>query len=144
MVISPGPPALSHGDKPRCEKCHGGVLKGFDAVIHLADLSNDALGQFSPTTTRKINFHGSCDLAEKCKEAGVRRFVYSSSCSVYGVGNDEIKDEESTLNPQTTYAECKALVEEAVSKLADNAFTTVFLRNATVFGASPACALTWS
>jgi nucleoside-diphosphate-sugar epimerase len=112
-------------------------LKGFDAVIHLADLSNDALGQFSPTTTRKINFHGSCDLAEKCKEAGVRRFVYSSSCSVYGVGNDEIKDEESTLNPQTTYAECKALVEEAVSKLADNAFTTVFLRNATVFGASP-------
>ncbi|MGI6685191.1 MAG: NAD-dependent epimerase/dehydratase family protein [Bacillota bacterium] len=112
-------------------------LKGFDAVIHLADLSNDALGQFSPVTTIKINFYGSCNLAEKCKIAGVKRFVYSSSCSVYGVGNEETKDEESALNPQTTYALCKVLVEEEVAKLSDDSFTTVFLRNATVYGASP-------
>jgi len=112
-------------------------LKGFDAVVHLADLSNDALGQFSPETTMKINFRGSINLARKCKAAGVKRFVYSSSCSVYGVGSQEIKDEESAVNPQTTYAKCKVLVEEEVAKLSDDAFTPVYLRNATVFGPSP-------
>src|SRR5215213_6408672 len=81
-------------------------LAGFDAVVHMAELSNDPLGQLNPTITHKINHEGSVDLAKKCKQAGITRFIYTSSCSVYGVGSDDFKIEESTLNPQTAYAEC--------------------------------------
>jgi nucleoside-diphosphate-sugar epimerase len=112
-------------------------LQGFDAVVHLAELSNDPLGQFNPDITYKINHQGSVRIAKLCKEAGVDRFIYASSCSVYGVGDDSYKTEESATNPQTTYAMCKVKVEQDVAKLADNTFSPVFLRNATAYGASP-------
>jgi nucleoside-diphosphate-sugar epimerase len=112
-------------------------LRGFDAVVHLAELSNDPLGQHNPELTYDINHRGSVRLARLCKEAGVERFVYTSSCSVYGVGNDGFRTEESETNPQTAYACCKVLVERDVSALADDRFSPTFLRNATAFGASP-------
>lgn len=112
-------------------------LKGFDAVVHLAELSNDPLGKLNPEITYKINHEGSVRLAKLCKEAGIERFVYTSSCSVYGKGDDSYKTEESEVNPQTAYAECKTRVERDVSKLADENFSPTFLRNATAYGASP-------
>lgn len=114
-------------------------LQGIDAVIHLAELSNDPLGQLDPALTRRINFEGSVRLARLAKASGVSRFLYSSSCSVYGIGvDDEIKSEESPIAPQTEYARCKVMVEQAVSELADESFSPLFLRNATAYGASPA------
>jgi len=112
-------------------------LQGYDAVIHLGELSNDPLGELSPETTYEINHRGSVSLAEKCRQAGVRRFVYSSSCSVYGIGTGDLKTEESVVEPQTAYAKCKLLVEQDVSALADDEFSPVFLRNATAYGPSP-------
>jgi len=112
-------------------------LQGFEAVVHLAELSNDPLGQLNPGITYEINRQGSVELARKCKRAGVTRFVYTSSCSVYGLGAGELKTEESQPNPQTTYAECKVLVERDVSRMADDDFSPTFLRNATAYGPSP-------
>lgn len=112
-------------------------LDGFDAVVHLAELSNDPLGQNKPETTFKINHLGSVDLAKKAKARGVKRFVYTSSCSVYGVGSGDFLTEEAPTNPQTAYAQCKVLVERDVGRLADRAFSPVFLRNATAYGPSP-------
>jgi nucleoside-diphosphate-sugar epimerase len=112
-------------------------LRGFDAVIHLAELSNDPLCEFDERTTYDINFKGSVALAEKAKRAGVRRFIYSSSCSTYGASGDAERTETSSVDPQTAYARCKILVEHGVSALADSGFTPTFLRNATAFGASP-------
>ncbi len=112
-------------------------LKGFDAVVHLAELSNDPLGQHSPEITFEINHQGSVDLAKKAKAAGVTRFVYTSSCSVYGIGNDDLKTEESETDPITAYAKCKVLVERDVAQLADDSFSPTFLRNATAYGPSP-------
>jgi nucleoside-diphosphate-sugar epimerase len=113
-------------------------VEGFEAVVHLAELSNDPLGELSEQTTYNINHHGSVALAQVCKEAGVSRFVYTSSCSVYGAaeGGDD-RTERSPPNPQTAYARCKVLVERDVGALADRQFSPVFLRNATAFGASP-------
>lgn len=113
-------------------------LQGFDAVAHLAELSNDPLGQQNPALTHEINHGGSVRLAELARRAGVKRFVYMSSCSVYGVGTDgAILDEESPVNPQTAYAECKVKVERDVGAMADDDFEPCFLRNATAYGASP-------
>jgi nucleoside-diphosphate-sugar epimerase len=112
-------------------------LDGFDAVVHLAELSNDPLGQHNPGLTYNINHLGSVALAEKCKKAGVERFVYTSSCSVYGTGSGEYKDEESETNPQTAYARCKTLVERDLYAMATDHFSPTFLRNATAYGASP-------
>lgn len=112
-------------------------LRGYDAVIHLAELSNDPLCEFDEASTYDVNYKGSVAIAEKAKKAGVRRFVYASSCSVYGAAADEEKTELSAVNPQTAYARCKVLVEQAVSALADDSFVPTFLRNATAFGASP-------
>lgn len=113
-------------------------LAGFDAIVHMAELSNDPLGQLNPHITYKINHQGSVALAKAAKEAGVQRFVYMSSCSVYGVGEEgEVKSEESTPRPQTAYAECKVLVERDLAPLADADFSPTFLRNATAFGPSP-------
>lgn len=113
------------------------VLQGFDACVHLGELSNDPLGALNPEITYEINHHGSVQLAKLCKLAGIQRFVYSSSCSVYGIGNDGARTEESDVNPQTPYADCKVMVERDVSTLADDDFTPVFLRNATAYGPSP-------
>jgi nucleoside-diphosphate-sugar epimerase len=113
-------------------------LEGFDAVVHLAELSNDPLGELSQHITYDINHKGSVALAQACKRAGVPRFVYTSSCSVYGAADDgRERDEGSTPLPQTAYARCKVLVEQDVGALADASFSPVFLRNATAFGASP-------
>jgi nucleoside-diphosphate-sugar epimerase len=112
-------------------------LAGYDAIVHMAELSNDPLGQLNPTITYKINHVGSLNLAKAAKEAGVSRFIYMSSCSVYGVGGPEIKTEESEVNPQTAYAECKFMVERDVAPLADENFSPTFMRNATAYGPSP-------
>jgi nucleoside-diphosphate-sugar epimerase len=110
---------------------------GYDAVVHLAELSNDPLCQHNPELTFEINHRGTVALARECKKAGVTRFVYASSCSVYGVATEENVTEESATNPQTAYAKCKALVERDVAAMADDDFSPTFLRNATAFGASP-------
>ena len=112
-------------------------FEGFDAVVHLAELSNDPLGQNRPEITFKINHEGSVRIANAAREAGVRRFVYASSCSVYGVGSGEVLDETSPTNPQTAYAQCKVLVERDLAPMADDRFSVVFLRNATAYGPSP-------
>ncbi|HEV2549697.1 MAG TPA: SDR family oxidoreductase [Stellaceae bacterium] len=109
----------------------------FDAIVHLAELSNDPLGEQDQRLTYEINHRGSVELARTAKAAGVRRFVYTSSCSVYGAGSDEFKTEDSAPNPQTAYARCKVMVERDVRAIADDCFTPVFLRNATAYGASP-------
>jgi nucleoside-diphosphate-sugar epimerase len=113
-------------------------LQGFDAVAHLAELSNDPLGQQDPGLTHEINHGGTLNLANAARKAGAKRFVYMSSCSVYGVGQpDQILDETSPVNPQTAYAECKAKVEHDLVPMADDDFEPCFLRNATAYGASP-------
>ena len=113
-------------------------VTGFDAVVHLAELSNDPLGDLNKQITYQINHLGSTSLARACKKAGVPRFVYTSSCSVYGAADDgRDRTEESVPNPQTAYARCKILVERDVGALADAQFSPVFLRNATAYGASP-------
>jgi nucleoside-diphosphate-sugar epimerase len=112
-------------------------LAGFDAVIHLAALSNDPLGNLHAQTTYEINHRASVRLAELAKAAGVPRFLFASSCSLYGLAGDEMLDEQAGFNPITPYGESKILVEQDVQKLADDTFTPVFLRNATAYGASP-------
>jgi len=121
-------------DLRRLEAKH---LAGIDAIVHMAELSNDPIGQLAPEITYEINHRGSLHLAETARRAGVKRFVYMSSCSVYGVSEAELVDEESPVNPQTIYAICKTLVERDVRKMADDKFSPTFLRNATAYGASP-------
>jgi nucleoside-diphosphate-sugar epimerase len=111
-------------------------LRGVDAVVHMAELSNDPLGDLLGQVTYAVNHRASVRLAELAKQAGVERFVHMSSCSVYGIADGTV-DETSPVTPQTAYAECKALVERDVSALADDTFSPTFLRNATAFGASP-------
>jgi nucleoside-diphosphate-sugar epimerase len=112
-------------------------LREIDALVHMAELSNDPIGQLAPNITYEINHAGSVRLAELARRAGVQRFVYMSSCSVYGVAESEQVNEESPVNPQTAYAVCKTLVERDVKPLASDKFSPTFLRNATAYGASP-------
>jgi nucleoside-diphosphate-sugar epimerase len=114
-----------------------GDFKNVEAVVHMAELSNDPLGELNQDITYQINHKGSVRLAEKAKKAGVKKFVYMSSCSVYGVADGDVVDEASAINPQTAYAMCKTLVERDVSAIADEHFAPTFLRNATAYGASP-------
>jgi nucleoside-diphosphate-sugar epimerase len=133
------------GDEPeQVETIHKDIrdvveedLKGFDAVIHLAALSNDPLGNLNPEITYDINYHAAVRLAELAKAAGVQRFLFSSSCSTYGAsGTDEMLTEEATFNPVTPYGNSKVLVEKDLSKLADDSFSPTYLRNATAYGVS--------
>lgn len=114
-----------------------GDLKGVDAIVHMGELSNDPAGQLAPKVTYEINHLASVRLAELARKAEVKRFVYMSSCSVYGVSDNDLVDEESALDPQTAYAVCKTLVERDLKKLADKNFSPTFMRNATAYGASP-------
>jgi nucleoside-diphosphate-sugar epimerase len=129
-------------------------LAGCDAVVHLAELSNDPLGENNPEVTHRINHRGSVSVAEAARAAGIRRFVYTSSCCVYGTGTEEFLDETTSPKPQTAYARCKVLVERDVGAMAGGDFCPVFLRNATAYGPSPRmrfdivindlCALAWT
>ena len=112
-------------------------LQGVDAVIHLAALSNDPLSYLNPELTFEINYRASVRLAKLAKEAGAARFIFSSSCSAYGVSGDAMLTETASFNPATPYGESKALVERDVAALADSSFSPTFLRNATVYGLSP-------
>lgn len=127
-------PRTINGD---VRKATATLLDGVDAVIHMAELSNDPLGESNRDVTFDINHKGSLVLAEAARAAGVKRFVYTSSCSVYGVADQDVVDETSKVNPQTAYAECKVLVERDIGAMASPDFTPVFLRNATAYGISP-------
>jgi len=112
-------------------------LEGYDAIVHLAGLSNDPLGDLNPRLTYEINYMASLNLARLAKTAGIRRFVFSSSCSNYGASGENIIDEQAKFNPVTPYGRSKVFVERDVSKLADSRFSPTFLRNATAYGLSP-------
>jgi nucleoside-diphosphate-sugar epimerase len=113
-------------------------LEGVDAIVHLAALSNDPLGDLDPSLTDDVNREGTLHLARAAREAGVRRFVFASSCSMYGVsGTDEALDENAPLRPMTAYAESKVRAEEGLFELACRDFAPVSMRNGTAFGASP-------
>src|SRR6266446_4160993 len=112
-------------------------VEGFDAIVHLAALSNDPIGNLNDTWTEDINFHASVKLAELAKAAGVGRFLFSSSCIMYGASNTEVVTEESPLDPKTEYARSKVKAELAIAKLAAPGFSPIFLRNGTIYGVSP-------
>lgn len=111
-------------------------LRGFDAILHLAGLSNDPLGNLDPNLTYEINHLASVHLAKLAKEAGIERYLFSSSCSTYGAAGQDSVTEEAQFNPVTPYGHSKVLVEQDVAKLADDSFSPTFLRNATVYGVS--------
>jgi nucleoside-diphosphate-sugar epimerase len=112
-------------------------LAGFDTIIHLAGLSNDPLGNLNPQLTYQINHEASVHLARLAKEAGVSRYLFSSSCSTYGAAGDDMLSEDAEFHPVTPYGESKVFVERDVAKLADDRFSPTFLRNATAYGLSP-------
>lgn len=112
-------------------------LAGIEAVVHLAGISNDPLGDLNPDCTYDINYRGTVRLAEVARAAGVPRFLFSSSCSLYGAHGDDPIDESAEFNPVTPYGESKVLAEAALHDLADDAFSPTYLRNATVYGVSP-------
>jgi nucleoside-diphosphate-sugar epimerase len=111
-------------------------LAGVDAVVHLGALSNDPLGDLDSQVTYDINLHASVKLAEAAKRAGVQRFVFASSCSLYGAGGDGYLDENAAFNPVTPYGESKIKVEQALNQLADDRFSPSYMRNATAYGVS--------
>ncbi len=112
-------------------------LQGFDAVIHLAALSNDPLGDLNADLTYDINYRSSVNLARMARQAGVGRFLFASSCSLYGAAGDDMLTEESPFNPVTAYGHSKVLSEQEIGRLAAADFSPTFLRNATAYGISP-------
>ncbi len=111
-------------------------LRGYDAVLHLAAISNDPVGDLNPETTYEINHRATVQLAQRARSAGIGRFIFSSSCSLYGAGGDDALDEQAAFSPVTPYGHSKILAEQDISALANEAFTPVFLRNATAYGVS--------
>lgn len=113
------------------------AVRGVDAIIHLAGLSNDPLGDYNPNLTDDINFQASTRLAQLAKQAGVQRFLFASSCSNYGASGDQFLTEEAAFNPVTPYGVSKVRVEQELQNLADESFSPVFLRASTAYGLSP-------
>ncbi|MEZ5591602.1 MAG: NAD(P)-dependent oxidoreductase [Gammaproteobacteria bacterium] len=113
------------------------VVAGCNAIIHLAGLSNDPLGDYNPSLTKSINFRASVQLAQTAKKTGVERFLFASSCSNYGASSDQFLDENAKFNPVTPYGESKVLVESELNKLADKYFSPTYLRASTAYGVSP-------
>ncbi|MGH2587586.1 MAG: NAD-dependent epimerase/dehydratase family protein [Dehalococcoidia bacterium] len=114
-----------------------GDLEGFDAIVHLAALSNDPIGNLNDRWTAEINFWGSVRLAKLAKAAGVQRFLFSSSCIMYGMSEAAVVTEQSPLDPKTEYARSKVMAEQCIAALAGDGFSPTFLRNGTVYGLSP-------
>ena len=112
-------------------------LKGFNAIVHLAALSNDPLGDINSDLTYDINHKASVRIAEMAREVGVERFLFASSCSMYGKAGDDFLDEAADFNPVTNYAKSKVYVERDVAPMASDSFSPVFLRNSTAYGVSP-------
>lgn len=112
-------------------------LQGIDSIIHLSALSNDPMGELDPNLTTDINFNASVKLAKLAKKSGVKRFIFSSSCSIYGIAKNNIVTEESEVNPLTAYAKSKVDTERELIKLEDPGFCICIMRNATVYGYSP-------
>ncbi len=129
-------PAIPAINKDVRDVTHADV-DGFDAILHLAGLSNDPLGDLNPELTYEINHRASVRLAEIAKELGVARYIFSSSCSNYGAGVDDYLTEESAFNPVTPYGKSKVMVEQDVAKMADDRFSPTFLRSSTAYGVSP-------
>lgn len=112
-------------------------LKKYEVIIHLAALCNDPLGEIRPKATMKINYRATVSLAKMAKKNGVKKFIFASSCSVYGITSGKMRNEKSKIYPTTTYAKSKALSEKELRKLADDDFCVIILRNSTVYGYSP-------
>src|SRR5438309_2801769 len=126
-------PASIPGTRADVREPEPELFRGCDAIVHLAALSNDPLGNLNPELTREINHRASVRLAAAAKRAGVPRFVFASSCSLYGVAGDGMLDESATFNPITPYGESKVAVERDVATLADDGFSPTFMRNATAY-----------
>jgi nucleoside-diphosphate-sugar epimerase len=136
--IGPVPMAPSYAVRADIRDVDAAVCRGIDAVVHLAALSNDPLGDHDPRLTHEINVEATLRLARFAKDAGVQRFVFSSSCSTYGAATgDDLLDEDAAVCPVTPYAESKVRVEDGLHDLADGDFSPVSLRNATAYGWSP-------
>jgi len=135
--LGPGPEDVA-GRRPRdVRDAEAGKLAGYDAVVCLAALSNDPLGDLNPAATFSVNLEGTLRLARAAKQAGIGRFLFASSCSLYGAAGSRGVAEDAELTPVTPYGEAKVVAEHNLSLLADDAFSPVYLRNATAYGASP-------
>lgn len=135
-LLGPPPPPVPER-REDLRDVTSGDFEGFDAVVHLAALCNDPLGDMDPELTFEINHRGSLRLARLAKEAGVSRFVFASSCSLYGLAGEDMLQEDAPFNPLTPYGETKVLLERDLAKLADDDFSPTYMRCATAYGFSP-------